>query len=467
MEWEIKRKKIISVPSLTENSYSYSGNEVRPFEGQYDVNQVTIEGPVSATDAGNYRTIFTPTGNYCWADEMYEPKIFDWSIEQIQGTLEIEPTSLEFDGVGAANAKMITATSNIPGDVEAVSDDENVVSVVSSGKIVTVTPVGDGDTNITVSMLGGKNYLDPVNRLCGISVSSVPASMKATASEFQSAIRSGAGPSKYSVGDFITISLTGSLQAVKGQRDATNTTQQSPLTNTSLAVTGSYYPQILGFNHNQPVEGTGNYVDIQFSHNSDGCQIVFGDYEVGGKTGFQAFSDEFYKAYYAGEEVNSGFNNTEFVKSVFNDFLAKVETSWKSCVIDATKYSDNGTPFTRDSRSITSDGYTNSSFVTSSKYKIWILSCIEMFGSPGKLSYLNYPYENRAVENVQKQYDLFKNGEVFKPATLSGQTGTIYYCTRSLMFTGCVLFDVSNKNLQQTLPVSNTICYISPCCRIG
>ena len=57
----------------------------------YDSLKLTLSGFSSATNAGEYDAVFTPTSNYAWEDGTFESKVVTWSIQEVQNTEE-EPS---------------------------------------------------------------------------------------------------------------------------------------------------------------------------------------------------------------------------------------------------------------------------------------------------------------------------------------------------------------------------------------
>lgn len=59
---------------------TFTGEEQSPVWGAFDPEKLEIGGDVSAVNAGEYEAVFTPKGDYVWADESVEPRTVTWTI---------------------------------------------------------------------------------------------------------------------------------------------------------------------------------------------------------------------------------------------------------------------------------------------------------------------------------------------------------------------------------------------------
>ena len=89
----------VAIPTYTEE-LTYTGQTQTPTFSGYDPAKMTMGGDTSATDAGDYAAIFTPTYQYKWPDGTTEGKSVAWSIERasvavptVSGTLTYNGTS--------------------------------------------------------------------------------------------------------------------------------------------------------------------------------------------------------------------------------------------------------------------------------------------------------------------------------------------------------------------------------------
>lgn len=84
VRWTIERKRI-KKPYYT-NKLVYNGSEQRPIWQNYDKTELDISGDLDGVHAGKYFTVFTPTANYQWSDENYEPFSIEWEIDKYHFT---------------------------------------------------------------------------------------------------------------------------------------------------------------------------------------------------------------------------------------------------------------------------------------------------------------------------------------------------------------------------------------------
>ncbi len=73
--------KGIAYPTLS-GTLTYTGSAQGPTWSGYDSSMMELTGVTSATDAGTYTAVFTPIGNYVWADGTQDPYEITWTIER-------------------------------------------------------------------------------------------------------------------------------------------------------------------------------------------------------------------------------------------------------------------------------------------------------------------------------------------------------------------------------------------------
>lgn len=102
----------VAIPTYTEE-LTYTGQTQTPTFSGYDPAKMTMGGDTSATDAGDYAAIFTPTYQYKWPDGTTEGKSVAWSIERasvavptVSGTLTYNGTSQSPVWIGYDTTKM-------------------------------------------------------------------------------------------------------------------------------------------------------------------------------------------------------------------------------------------------------------------------------------------------------------------------------------------------------------------------
>ena len=93
-------KKTISVPSVTNTSYTYDGTAKSPTVGSFDTNEITQGGDSSATNAGTYSITFTlvDTSNTEWTDHTTAVKSVSWTIALESLTVPTQLGSLTYNG---------------------------------------------------------------------------------------------------------------------------------------------------------------------------------------------------------------------------------------------------------------------------------------------------------------------------------------------------------------------------------
>lgn len=363
--WTIGRLSI-SVPSQS-GTLAYTGSTLTPSWKNYNSSQLAIGGTTSGTNAGSYEATFTPLDNWCWSDKTFAAKSVTWTIGKKTPTFSISPTSLSFAGVGASLVQTINVTTDSNGEISASSKNTGVATTIVNGKTVKVTPVATGSTSIAVSVGVATNYLAAAVKSCDVNIIS---KNDMTASAFKTLLQNGSCSNLYKVGDSLAIKVSGLFGEGKD-------------------ITGTYYPQILGFNHNKSIEGGSltHYVDLLWATTQDDKPLVWYGRDYGGPSGWAGIA---YRMNDSHTNVG-GYNSSHMNTKTCPQFYSLINSDWKALIKNATKYTDN-----------TGGGQDVASYVTSKQYAIWLLAEYEVFGQ-------RYA-ANSAEQNYQKQYDLFKNG---------------------------------------------------------
>ena len=358
VQWSIGRANIASVPTQT-GSLTYNGSAQSPTWSGYDASRMTLGGTTSGTNAGSYQATFTPTSNFQWSDGTYGAKNATWSIAKAAGSLSINPTTMTLDVSTLQKTIAVTRAGN---GVISVSVDNTAIAEASlSGTTITVTGKAKGTAKITVSVAAGTNHTAPASAVCTATVS-LPSKTLADndPATIQAVGAAGTGASYWAVGDKIGIAVNGTFGG--------------------LTLNQTVYAFILGFNHNQSVEGNG--IDFQFGKTADGRDIAF--VQSYGSTGSGFCMNT--------SNTNSGgWKNSYMMKTICPAFLNALPAAWRNAIKNCTKYSDN-----------TGGGNDTASYVTATTQKIFLLAEFEVHGT-------RY-YANSAEKNYQKQYDYYKNG---------------------------------------------------------
>lgn len=164
--WSIGRASL-TVPAQS-GSLTYSGSPQSPTLSNYDNTKMTLGGDTTGTNAGTYTATVTPGANYQWSDGSTTAKDVSWSIGKAAGSLSLDKTTLTIE---SKTAQTIAVTRAGDGAISATSSDTSVATVAVSGTTVTVTPLKDGNTTITVKVAAGTNHTAPSDKTCAVTVS--------------------------------------------------------------------------------------------------------------------------------------------------------------------------------------------------------------------------------------------------------------------------------------------------------
>lgn len=237
--WTIKRKTV-QMPAQS-GSLTYTGSAQSPTWDNYSAVELDMGGTTSGTNAGSYQATFTPTSNFQWSDGTYGAKSAAWSIGKAAGSLSINPTTMTLDVSTLQKTIAVTRAGN--GAISVSVDNTSIAEASLSGTTITVTGKAKGTAKITVSVAAGTNHTAPASVVCTATVS-LPSKTLADndPATIQAVGAAGTGASYWAVGDKIGIAVNGTFGG--------------------LTLNQTVYAFILGFNHNQSVEGNG--IDFQF-----------------------------------------------------------------------------------------------------------------------------------------------------------------------------------------------------------
>ena len=361
VNWTIGRANV-ATPAQS-GSLTYTGNEQSPAWSNYDSAKVMIGGTTKGTNAGGYTATFTPGSNYQFSDGTTTAKSIAWKINKAAGSLTLNKSSITLSR--GTTTETVTATRSGNGAITATSNKTSIATVGVSGTTITITGKASGTATITVKCAEGTNHTAPADKTISVTVEAAsPTLADNTPATIKEAAQSGQAANLWSAGDKIPIALKGTVGA--------------------LTLNGTYYAFILGFNHNESVEG-GKSIHFQFGKDASGTDIAFVDssYNSTGSSAMFRMSDS---------STNSGgWNGSYMRKTICPAFLAAMPTEWRNVIVACTKYSDN-----------TGGGSDTASYVTATQDKIWLLAEFEVFGTRRNA--------NSAEQNYQKQYDYYKNG---------------------------------------------------------
>ena len=240
-------KETVALPVFS-GSLSYTGEyQLAVFTG-FDSAKMTKTGDLGGTNAGSYTTTFTLTdSDYAWPNGDSVGTV-SWDIGKVSCGLSLSESTVELDELSLTG----TVTASYAGDgvLSAVSSDTDIATVSVSGKVITVTSVGEGTAMITVSVGAGTNHLAGSDSF-SVSISLVSVLNKCTWAEIASAAVDGTASSIWDIGDCKEITLNGNMGDY--------------LTMSNLTL----YVYILDFNHTEGSKG-----------NLNGNHIVFGGFKT-------------------------------------------------------------------------------------------------------------------------------------------------------------------------------------------
>lgn len=329
VEWNIGRATIAAVPSPG-TALTYNGAEQTQSFSGYVAGQMTIDKTAEATDAGTYRSVFTPTGNYQWPDGSTESKTVQWTIARAALTVPSQNGSLTYNGSaqspswsnydgakmtiggatsgtnagnysatftptanyqwsdGSATAK--TAAWSIGKAAGSLFLNKTSLSLTTSAKTgtITVTRSGNGTITATSSNTG----------VATVSVSGTTVTVTGVANGSATITVKVAAGTNHTAPSNKTVSV--SVQLVPALNDCTwaqisevsakgqganywNIGDRKAILikgmDDTIAINEMVYVYIIGFNHNSTLEGTG----IQFGtfKDSSGKDICLADAEFG------------------------------------------------------------------------------------------------------------------------------------------------------------------------------------------
>ena len=148
----------VDVPQPDKTSFTYNGS-VQGIQVPASV-AYQVSGDVSATDAGDYKAVFTLAAGYMWADGTTDAKTIEWKIEKASRQAKASTNLVNVAVGGTASFGIEDAAED--GTVEVACLDEDIAWVVRNGQFWQVLGAKQGSTAIRVSLTGSKNYADAI-----------------------------------------------------------------------------------------------------------------------------------------------------------------------------------------------------------------------------------------------------------------------------------------------------------------
>ncbi len=371
---------------------------------QYSLDGVSYGTSIpTGINVGSYTVYYRVTGNTNYND--VAPQSVSVSIGKATGSLTLDKNSLSL-GIASLTGT-ITATGT--GAITAESSDSTVAEVTSvSGGVITVTAKKTGTATITVHCAASASYTAPSDETCSV-VADIPSGNLAenTPAMIQAVAQAGTGANYWSVGDRIQIDF-------------------ESVTVGSLNLTGlSACAFIIGFNHNQAVEGTG--IHFQFGKTTSGKNIALVDASYGNNL---CEGDVFKMKYSSGSNHDSnygGWKSSYMRSTICSAMLNALPSAWRNVIANVTKYTDN---------TAGSGGTSSAANVNSTTDKFFLLAEYEVFGVKDDA--------NPAEQNFQKQYAYYANGNSkvkYKHSAQSDRCGWWLRSPSGTSFFCCVRYD--------------------------
>lgn len=364
VQWTIQKMEV-SVPSQR-GILTYNGNTQYPSWDNYNMSQLTISGNQSGIDAGTYEAVFAPKSNYKFADGA-EAEIVPWRINKAPGRISCEPDRLTFSKIN--ETKHLTVAISASGLRYSVLDNkvayQGNYSKDSAGRyIIPIESRNRGNTTLVLNANEDTNYTQATMEIPITVNVADPILGNNTPEKIQEVARSGQAANIWSVGDTVPIHIDGTVAGT--------------------VLSGTYNAVIIGFDHNARLEGE-NTIHFQFGKDANGNDIAFVgyDYDSSDGTGFCMNTQ--------GSNAG-GWKDSYMRKTICPQFLAALPAEWQKVIAPCTKYTDN----------VAGGAALETSSVTATEDKIWLLACFEVIDDFG----LTNPNEM----NFQMVYDYYKNG---------------------------------------------------------
>ncbi len=397
------RLTIATVPSQS-GTLTYNGQAQTPSWSNYDSSKMTLE-VTGQTNAGSHTAKFTPKDDYMWSDGTTTAKTVTWKINKAAGSLSLNKTSVTLNATTRSQTVAVTRAGN--GAITATCSDTSVATVSVSGTNVVISSVNNktGTATITVKVAEGSNHLAPANKTVAVTAKFITLNDTSWA-DIRTISEADQGANYWAVGDCKAITINGTV----GQQ----------------AINGTYYVYILGFNHNEAMEGKGIHFGGFKTAMSGGTDICLVDHyysqsqsyngtkyfqinhrnssQYGANYGGWAACDMRYDILGSTNKAPSGYGSDKTASAtgnnptatcatspVANTLMAALPADLRAVMQPMTKYTDNN-----------GNGSNTWSAVTETTDYLPLLAEFEIFG---ERSYAN-KYEN----SYQEQYAYYSSG---------------------------------------------------------
>lgn len=408
------RITIMNVPSQS-GTLAYNKSSQSPTWDNYNTTYMTIGGTTSGIDAGDYTASFIPKIDYRWFDGTTTEKIVSWSINKAVGTLTVSESSIKLN-TDTPNA-VVTIGGDWDGDVSVQS---NAPEIVQAGvrtqddtTYIDVSSVNQtsGQATITVSCTAGMNYSAPANKTIEVTAEFISSVLDDNSWAAIHSV-SGTGANYWAVGDCKTITMNSGTIGVQ-----------------NIAST-SVYVYIIGFNHNNNIEGDGiTFGTFKISDKVNDVCLTDARYYIGSTSGTKYFNmkhnantntggwkgcDLRYDVLGSTDTNNGDASGTTATNPVVNTLMAILPADLRAVMKPMTIYTDN------------SGGNNNSaSQVTKTIDYLPLLAEYEIFGIRA--------YANSTEKNYQDQYEYYSagNSKIKYRPTGKGEFSAAWWWERS------------------------------------
>ena len=439
---------INTVPSQA-GSLTYTGSQQTPAWNGYNPEMLALSGVTEGINAGEYGAIFTPLGDYVWADGTQDPVTVHWTIERAainttpsqSGTKTYtgaaqSPSWSNYDSAkltiggttsatdagtysatftpganykwsdGTTTAKSANWTIGKAAGSLSLNKSNMTLNKATTASTIAVTRAGDGaitatssNTSVaTVSVSG--TTVTVTGKVFGTATITIkvaagtnhnaPANKTCTVQVniFNSTLNSNTWAAIKAASDAGEAANCWSVGAAK------TITINGKIGNTTISSL-SIDAFIIGFNHNSTREGT-NRVHFQIGKIS-GNLVGLVDSNYGSSSSdaknFQMNASNTNSGGWSGSSMRKtllGNSNTP-TNPLANSFMAALPSDLRAVMKSVTKYSDN-----------TGGGSDTASYVTATTDYLFLLAEFEYHGARS--------YANSAEKNFQAQYDYYKAG---------------------------------------------------------
>ena len=388
------------------NNVLYDGSKHDPIEehiitysngGPVETQFYSVNGDINQSTVGDYVIRISPAAGYVWYDGTDGEKQISWSITTVSEPLQLSTTSVKL--YHKSPTALVTVTRANTSTLTYQIDNPSLVTVTVSGNNVTLEAKGTGRTSVTITSPASGSYGEQQGVIL-VSSSTIAAFNTLNPADIQTVVNLGQAPLAWDTGDCTkAIQISG---YIAGQE-----------------IQGTYNAYILGFDHNQAVEGT-NRLHLCFAKTNDSnkkavafCEVKMSSVATPATTGWKG----------------------EPLRADLQDFFACLPEEWRQVIVPCVK--------THNTPDVLKDVETVTDYV-------WLLSKPEIIKDDSMIS---------------RQYEYFANSNsTVRYKSLSLSTAVAWYL-RSLK--DATHYDAINNKGAAAAFLSNNVAAIVPCVAVG